>query len=419
MISTTQGQPAAFLGWVMTIDTREELINALHVACEIEHSLLVQYLYTALSVKRSLDEGLTPDQQALLRTWQTRIYQIAREEMGHLGIACNLLSAIGAAPKFGRHPMPSASEFFPFPFDLIPFGDEALYRFLVFELPRDHPPPPPPGADLGGNGLAIGLAAAPEPLQYEFVGELYAKISAGFEAIPETDLFIGPQEAQSGRDWSDPSLDMRPVTDRASALSAIQNVIEDGEGTPQNSAQSHYSGFLNIRQRYFDEGRFDATRRIPRNPVTRDSPGRNVSFITNETSRLLVELFNASYGVMLLLLQHYFSLAPKTAAEASLRQELQRASQRIMSVAVRPLAEECTLAPFASPDAPERAGPSFEIYSDVSLSPFPQARIPIVLERLDAFVRECVVVGAVYPRVTAIGETVAILRNDLSSVGRV
>ena len=73
----------------MAIDTREELINALHEACEIEHSLLVQYLYAALSVKKGLDEGLTPHQQRLARDWQARMLVIAREEMGHLGIACN------------------------------------------------------------------------------------------------------------------------------------------------------------------------------------------------------------------------------------------------------------------------------------------------------------------------------------------
>ncbi|AXS41001.1 hypothetical protein D1F64_14410 [Breoghania sp. L-A4] len=127
----------------MTIDTREELINALHVACEIEHSLLIQYLYAGFSMKRSLDEGLSAKQQQLLRAWQGSVYQIAREEMGHLGIACNLLSAIGSGPKMGRRSLPSDTGYFPFPFDLIPFGDESLYRFLVFELPRDFPLPPP------------------------------------------------------------------------------------------------------------------------------------------------------------------------------------------------------------------------------------------------------------------------------------
>ena len=59
------------------------------------------------------------------------------------------------------------------------------------------------------------------------------------------------------------------VSDRQSAHDAIQNIIQDGEGTPTGGATSHYAGFLAVRQRYFEEGRFDAARRVPRNPVTR------------------------------------------------------------------------------------------------------------------------------------------------------
>ena len=132
----------------MTIDTREELINALHVACEVEHSLLVQYLYAGLSMKKNLAEGLTAHQQRLVRSWQARVYHIAREEMGHLGIVFNLLAAIGASPKMDRRPMPNVVGYFPFLSILLRFGDEALYRFLIFELPRGSPKPPPPGADL-------------------------------------------------------------------------------------------------------------------------------------------------------------------------------------------------------------------------------------------------------------------------------
>jgi len=401
----------------MAIDTREELINALHVASEIEHSLLVQYLYAGLSIKRGLDEGLSTNQQRLLRDWQARIYQIAREEMGHLGIVCNLLAAIGAAPKFGRRFLPSPTGYFPFPFDLIPFSDEALYRFLVFELPRGFPPPPPLGADLSG---VAGPLVVPEPLEYEYVGELYAQIAEGFQAIPEPDLFLGPQAAQSENNWSDPSLDIRPVAGRNGALAAISNVIEDGEGTPQNSERSHYAGFVAIRQRYFEEGRFDGARRVPRNPATRPSPdGAPVNLIVNTRSRELVELFNASYAIMLLMLQHYFSIAPRTNGEKTLRSGLQQASQRIMSVALRPLAEEATRAPLGDPADPKRAGPSFEIYSDVSLSPYPEARLPILLERLDGLVAGCLELGREQPRIAAIGETLAILRGDLADSGRV
>ena len=39
------------------IDTREELINALSEAAELEHGLMVQYLFAAFSIKRGTDEG--------------------------------------------------------------------------------------------------------------------------------------------------------------------------------------------------------------------------------------------------------------------------------------------------------------------------------------------------------------------------
>jgi hypothetical protein len=405
----------------MAIDTREELINALHEACEIEHSLLVQYLYAALSVKKRLDEGLTTHQQRLVRDWQARMLVIAREEMGHLGIACNLLAAIGAPAKLDRPAMPRGTGYYPFSFDLLPFSDEALYKFLVFELPRGFPPPPPPGADLDTREMqpAALASVAPEPLEYEYIGELYAKIADGFRAIPQGQLFIGPETAQSANDWSDRTLDIRVVTDRASAIAAIDNIITDGEGTPQSTDRSHYSAFLEVRRRYFAEQRFEAARRVPKNPATRVNPEANgpVTLIKNPMALRLTELFNANYGVMLLMLQHYFSLAPRAddvAAEAR-RRALQLSSQRIMSVAVRPLAEEVTKAPLDDPQAPERAGPSFEIYSDVSLSPYPEARWTILLERLDALVADCADLGQESSRVGAIGETLSIMRGDLAA----
>jgi hypothetical protein len=407
----------------MAIDTREELINALHEACEIEHGLLIQYLYAALSLKKGLEEGLTHHQQRLVRAWEARILAIAREEMGHLGIVCNLLAAIGGPAKLDRPAMPRRTGYYPFSFELLPFGDEALYKFLVFELPRGFPLPPPPGADPDPD--AVPLAAAelaavvPEPLTYEFVGELYAKIADGFRAIPEAELFIGPPAAQTANDWSDPLLDIQVVRDRASALAAIDNIIADGEGTPENIERSHYNGFLTVRRQYFVEQRFAAARAVPKNPATRMDPRADgqVTLIKHPTALRLTELCNASYGVMLLMLQHFFSLAPRAGEPAvgAARRALQAASQRIMSVAVRPLAEEVTKAPLDDPQAPERAGPSFEIYSDVLLSPYPEARWVLLLERLAAIVAACGEFAEVQPRVGAIGETLAILREDLAA----
>lgn len=355
--------------------------------------------------------------------WEARILAIAREEMGHLGIVCNLLAAIGGPAKLDRPAMPRRTGYYPFSFELLPFGDEALYKFLVFELPRGFPLPPPPGADPDPDAVPLAAtefaAVVPEPLTSEFVGELYAKIADGFRAIPEAELFIGPPAAQTANDWSDLLLDIQVVRDRASALAAIDNIIADGEGTPENFERSHYNGFLAVRRQYFVEQRFAAARAVPKNPATHIDPRADgqVTLIKHPTALRLTELCNASYGVMLLMLQHFFSLTPRAGepAAGAARRALQAASQRIMSVAVRPLAEEVTKAPLDDPQAPERAGPSFEIYSAVLLSPYPEARWVLLLERLAAIMVACGELAEEQPRVGAIGETLAILHADLAA----
>jgi hypothetical protein len=39
------------------IDTREGLIEALHIAAEVEHGLMLQYLFAALTLKKHESEG--------------------------------------------------------------------------------------------------------------------------------------------------------------------------------------------------------------------------------------------------------------------------------------------------------------------------------------------------------------------------
>src|SRR4051794_8358051 len=61
---------------------RDEAIFFLQVAAEVEHALLVQYLYAAYSLDPSRAEGVT---------WRDQIVEIATEEMGHLVTVQNLL----------------------------------------------------------------------------------------------------------------------------------------------------------------------------------------------------------------------------------------------------------------------------------------------------------------------------------------
>jgi hypothetical protein len=89
------------------ISSRESLIDALHLAAELEHGLMLQYMFAAMSMKKRLDEALTGGQQEAVRDWEGRILGVMREEMAHLGTVCNLLTAIGGAPRFDR---PSRTE---------------------------------------------------------------------------------------------------------------------------------------------------------------------------------------------------------------------------------------------------------------------------------------------------------------------
>jgi hypothetical protein len=406
----------------MTIDTRAELISALREAAEIEHGLMIQYLFPALTMKKRLDEGLTAPQQRLARAWEGVVLQVAVEEMGHLGTVCNLLASVGARPHLNRPNFPQEIGYYPFPFDLVPFSDEALYRMLVFELPRGFPLPPPPGAPLD-EAAVEGAGLAPDPLEYEFVGELYDRIRAGFTTMNPKQVFLGPPAAQVVARWSSKALDIHGVTAadvevrRAHALAAIADIIADGEGAPTDRDTSHYGRFSRVREEYAESGRFPAARAVVRNPQTRDQPGVGPgTLLTDPIAVRTAELFNAVYAVMLTLLEHVWT--PESPERPDQRAVLRSTASRLMSTAIRPIAEVLTELPAFADGGPDRAGPPFELYDEVSLSPFPEARWTMLLDDLATIAAEARDLGATLPRLAAIGETVGFARRTVEQVAR-
>ncbi|MGY1640623.1 ferritin-like domain-containing protein [Geodermatophilus sp. SYSU D00703] len=399
------------------IDTREELTVALHEAAELEHGLMIQYLFPAFSMKKRLEEGLSAPQQRSTRSWAATILRVAVEEMGHLGTVCNLLAAIGEGPHFDRPNFPQASGYYPFAFDLVPFSDEALYRMLVFELPQGEPPPPPPQVprpERLATPSSEAFTAAPDPLTYEYVGELYREIADGFRSIDEGVLFIGPRSAQVDDAWST-GLDMRQIVDRITALAAIDDIVMDGEGAPTRRSGSHYGRFSRIRQEYEASGFFAAARPVVVNPRTRrqrDAPS-GATLIVDEAARRVAELFNGAYGSVLLMLEQFFSSTSATAEQLAV---LRASTSRMMSVAIRPLGEVLTELPAFGPGDPATAGAPFEIYDRESVSPFPSARWTILLERLQAVADDAQCLGQDLPRVAAIGDTVRYVRRSLAEV---
>lgn len=112
---------------------RDHLIMLLTSGAEVEHALMVQYLYAAYSIN---GDQPTEELRTLVEGWRASILSVAREEMGHLLTVQNLLVLLGAPISFDREMMPWDHEFYPFPFSLEPLSLETLQCFIYAEMPR-------------------------------------------------------------------------------------------------------------------------------------------------------------------------------------------------------------------------------------------------------------------------------------------
>src|SRR6185437_16441773 len=89
------------------IEHREALIYMLCQAAELEHGIMCQYLFAAFSLKQHAEEGLTPEELEAVKRWRRTIAHVGTEEMLHLALVQNVLSAIGAAPHLTRPNLPA------------------------------------------------------------------------------------------------------------------------------------------------------------------------------------------------------------------------------------------------------------------------------------------------------------------------
>jgi hypothetical protein len=136
LLAVRGGQAAPEAPFV--IEHREALIYMLCEAAELEHGIMCQYLFAAFSLKDAPDEGLTAAQQEVVARWKAAIVRIAGEEMMHLALVQNLLSAVGAAPHLVRPNLPAPAGHYPagVRLALLPFGEDAVRHFMYLERPE-------------------------------------------------------------------------------------------------------------------------------------------------------------------------------------------------------------------------------------------------------------------------------------------
>ncbi|HEX8958013.1 MAG TPA: ferritin-like domain-containing protein, partial [Burkholderiaceae bacterium] len=111
---------------------RDYITYLLSIDAEIEHCLMVQYLYAAYSLG---GPQVPAEFRDAVRDWQEVILGIAKEEMGHLISVQNVLRVIGAPLHFEREDYPWDAPFYPFPFTLEPLTLDSLAKYVYAESP--------------------------------------------------------------------------------------------------------------------------------------------------------------------------------------------------------------------------------------------------------------------------------------------
>lgn len=341
-----------------------DAIALLEVAAEVEHGLMIEYLYTAYSCT---DDGV----RGILAL-------IARQEMGHLLMVQNLLLMLGAEPYMGRYDQSPQPDNDPFPFVQEPVSLASLAKYTCCEAPAAVAP-----ADQAAFAAAQALAQSSTTFVNR-IGALYAKLYWLFmdsdDDVGEwhdfpVDQFKPNHAGKHIAEPADPRLDLQAndgewgtagmglkniaCGSRAAARAAIFQITSQGEGGP-SATESHFARFLDIFAGAREAGivAFAA----PTAPtLAPDMPGT----IDHPDAVLLVRVSDGAYGLTVLEILLSLTLARSTPEASALRKELIGASRRLMTSWLRRLAPHLMAnAPRRAgqpADAPERAAPTFTL----------------------------------------------------------
>lgn len=367
-------------------ETREQLIHMLVEAAEIEHNLLCCYLYAVFSMKRQGEPGLTDRQGEAVERWRKAILKIALEEMAHLACVNNLLIAVGGAPHFDRPNLPVAPGYHPADVvvRLTPFDEATLDHFIFLERPETMELNDGRGFESNGaERETVVQGLTPSSPDYPTVGALYDSITDGFrslaERLGEADLIDPAGHGQLDSDLVKLS-NIPKVTDLATALSVVEQIKEEGEGSTGAGVDSHFDRFQAIRSEWADlkseDSGFAPAWPAAHDPVMRKPVDETARvWVTEPVAASHLDLANAIYGTMLNVLAQAFG--------ASDRQEqrvLMRVSVELME-ACASVATALARMP-ANPGLPgANAGMTFAVPRNSAYRPLATKARQIFLER--------------------------------------
>jgi len=304
------------------VTPKDDAIGLLQLAAEVEHALLVQYLYAAASIDP------TGGADSVLA--RNTITQVAIQEMGHLVCVQNLLLALGGVEihHFGRDGIRATSGRNPLPLVLEPVTHAALAKFVTVERPADI-------ADVAlrtrveklGVEASAAAQVSPHPVSalYAAIYWIFQPNDNPFGPLPLSDpnlrrgWHLKPADflhaatikrfAGTSDEWAGfPGLIIRVVYNAKTGCDALFEIMAQGEGVPGDAADSHFEDFLAVLDAF--EANHVKTFALCRTPRVADQPpseDARSTTLTDPYAAVWGRLFNVRYTHLVFLIGHTLS----------------------------------------------------------------------------------------------------------------
>ncbi|MCA1569839.1 MAG: ferritin-like protein [Chloroflexi bacterium] len=374
----------------------------LYSAAGIEHALMVQYLFAAYSLG---GPDVPEARRDAVRRWQEDVLGIAKEEMAHMITVQNLLTLLGGPLNFDREDYPFDSGFYPFPFRLEGASPASIAAYVCAESPATWSGPE---ADAI-RGAAHAGGAAP----INSVGILYdelLKVVADETVVPDDAFHADSERFQAswsewGRGYEDgargtapggalhvpvPELLILTATNRETAVTALQQVGDQGEGAEQPEAveESHFERFREIYRAMTDPaiGDPDRLRRdVGANPTPDEAPPGSTA-ITHPVARQWAHLFNLRYRMLLIDITHAYELTGGAEEPVNPRGAMiNRAFGEMYNL--RAIAGQLVVLPAGTDPSGKCAGPPFDMPYTLKLPASQRARWRLHRDLVDTSLR--------------------------------
>ncbi|KAL4065370.1 ferritin-like-domain-containing protein [Scleroderma yunnanense] len=334
---------------------KNKITEMLRGAVHVELSTIPLYLYSIYSIKGVRTDSLLPPGAIDGPRAKTKISVIVRQEMLHLALAGNILTAIDSGPRlYIKSDIPTYGPeetilYSRIPMMLEPCKKDNLECFLRIEAPYLAPPKlseDEESANLGAAPALHALYSRELIPEYNSIGDFYSELeqmilySGDYIDFKNKDLQYTPQEFFGDL--------MTQVVNDTTAHDAIKTIIDQGEGSV-GVAEAHYQMFLELWERQTDWECYP----VPSSPHSDDYTG--TPFVYQ-----LALASNATYCYLLITIEKTFQVS-----DSVKRRRLITNTHSIMIDIMNILADIMVQQPY-EPQTPTNptphAGPSFEWY---------------------------------------------------------